>query len=75
VQATAWWAITRSLPKIKVSRAGLILLLQPTLAVIWGVVLLSEKLTLLQTAGAAVTLTAMYFGGLRGNKTDIESRG
>jgi len=70
VQATAWWAITRSLSRINASRAGLVLLLQPTLAVIWGVVLLSEKLTLLQTIGAAVTLTAMYFGGMRGNNSD-----
>lgn len=64
-QALGWWAITSSLKKIVASRAGLILLLQPTLAMVWGVVMFSEQFTFWQLVGAIVTLTAIYFGGLR----------
>jgi len=64
-QALGWWAITSSLAKIVASRAGLILLLQPTLAMVWGVLMFSEQFTLTQAVGAVVTLVAIYFGGLR----------
>ena len=64
-QALGWWAITSSLAKIVASRAGLILLLQPTLAMVWGVMMFSEQFTPTQALGATITLTAIYFGGLR----------
>jgi len=64
-QALGWWAITASLARITASRAGLILLLQPTLAMVWGVVMFSEQFTPWQLVGAVITLTAIYFGGLR----------
>lgn len=64
-QAMGWWAITSSLAKTVASRAGLVLLLQPTLAMLWGVLMFSEQFTLPQAVGAVVTLAAIYFGGLR----------
>ena len=64
-QALGWWAITWSLARIVTARAGLILLLQPTLAMVWGVLMFSEQFELTQALGAAITLTAIYFGGLR----------
>ena len=64
-QALGWWAITSSLAKTVASRAGLVLLLQPTLAMVWGVVMFSEQFTPPQAVGALVTLAAIYFGGLR----------
>jgi len=64
-QAIGWWAITSALKKIDASRAGLILLLQPTLAMVWGIVYFSEQFTLVQFVGAVITITAIYFGGLR----------
>jgi len=64
-QAFGWWAITSSLAKIVASRAGLILLLQPTLAMVWGVIMFSEQFTHWQLVGAVITLTAIYYGGLR----------
>jgi len=67
-QAIGWWAITESLGKIEASRAGLVLLLQPTLAMLWGVVFFAEQLTFVQLAGAVLTLAAIYYGGLRGTK-------
>jgi len=72
-QALGWWTITTSLAKTVASRAGLILLLQPTLAVVWGVVMFSERFTFVQLIGAVITLLAIYFGGLRSQATEIEA--
>jgi drug/metabolite transporter (DMT)-like permease len=43
----------------------LALLLQPTMATVWGFMFFSEILGPLQLLGAAVTLTAIYFGSIR----------
>ncbi len=64
-QFAGWLAISSSLPKLDASRAGLALLLQPTLATVWGVMMFGEHLTVVQMLGAAITLTAIYFGSVR----------
>ncbi len=64
-QALGWWAIAGSLAKIPVARAGLVLLLQPTLATVWGALFFGERLVLLQIAGAVLTLAAIYYGSLK----------
>ena len=64
-QAIGWWAITTGLGPTVASKAGLILLLQPILAMVWGVIFFAEQFTLTQVIGAGVTLTAIYYGGLR----------
>jgi drug/metabolite transporter (DMT)-like permease len=64
-QVLGWWAISSSLPKIDASRSGLALLLQPVLATVWGVLVFGEYLTLIQIAGALMTLTAIYIGSIR----------
>lgn len=64
-QTLGWLAITASLPKLPASRAGLALLLQPTLAAVWGFLLFAEQLTAMQILGAVITLTAIYFGSVR----------
>lgn len=64
-QALGWWAISNSLRKIPASRAGLILLLQPTLATVWGIIFFAEYLHYLQVIGAIITLAAIYIGSLR----------
>jgi drug/metabolite transporter (DMT)-like permease len=61
-QVAGWMLITTGLPRIPVSRAGLLLLLQPTLSTVWGLALFRERLTVGQVAGAAVTLGAIYLG-------------
>lgn len=63
-QTIGWWSISVGLSEVAASRAGLIILLQPVLAMIWGMIIFSEKLTLMQLLGAAVTLAAIYIGGL-----------
>ena len=64
-QALGWWAIATSLSKIEASRSSLILLLQPVLATVWGVLFFSEHLTWMQLAGAVITLGAIYVGSIR----------
>ncbi|MDH4034308.1 MAG: DMT family transporter, partial [candidate division Zixibacteria bacterium] len=64
-QTVGWWSITVSLPKLDASRSGLVLLLQPILATVWGWLIFAESLTFIQMLGAAITLTAIYFGSLR----------
>ncbi|MBI5242899.1 MAG: DMT family transporter [Elusimicrobia bacterium] len=60
-----WLLISEGLSRIPVSKAGLILLLQPTLATLWGALFYGEKLGPIQLAGAALTLTAIYLGATR----------
>jgi len=64
-QSLGWWVIASSLPKATSSRSSLMLLLQPVLATVWGVVFFGEYLTLIQIIGASITLTAIYFGSIR----------
>ena len=69
-QALGWWAIAWSLARVVTAKAGLILLMQPTLAMVWGVLMFSEQFELTQALGAVITLVAIYFGGLRSNDSD-----
>jgi drug/metabolite transporter (DMT)-like permease len=64
-QAVGWRVISGTLSHVRASHAALILLLQPTLATLWGIWLFGESLTVLQGIGAAITLGAIYYGSLR----------
>ncbi len=64
-QAVGWYIISRTLPKLRASQSALILLLQPVLATVWGVLFFAEHLTPLQIVGAAITLVAIYVGSVR----------
>lgn len=66
-QGLGWIIISRALVKVRASRAGLILLLQPTLAFIWDIVFFSRPTVALDAMGAALALAAIYFGGTRRN--------
>ncbi len=66
VQSIGWRAISEGLSKLEAYRAGLILLLQPILATVWGIIIFSESFTFLQLLGAAITLAAIYIGGISG---------
>ncbi|MCP4583480.1 MAG: DMT family transporter [candidate division Zixibacteria bacterium] len=61
-QAVAWLIIARTLPKIKASLAGLILLLQPTLAFVWDILFFDRPTTGLEILGALIALAAIYLG-------------
>lgn len=64
-QVLGWLLIYRSLAELPASRSGLILLLQPTFATLWGALFFAETLTMLQLCGATLTLGAIYLGGAR----------
>jgi drug/metabolite transporter (DMT)-like permease len=64
-QAVGWVIISRALTNIAASRAGLILLLQPTLAFVWDVMLFSRPTGAMDVFGALLTLAAIYIGGSR----------
>ncbi len=60
-----WGLITAGLPKLEASRAGLILILQPTLAFVWDIVLFARPTTWIDAFGAVLTLTAIYLGAVK----------
>ena len=61
-QALAWFLITRSLPSVRASLVGLILLLQPTLSFIWDMTLFKRPTSIWEIFGAVLALTAIYLG-------------
>lgn len=63
-QVIGWTLISGSLPKIKASLAGLILMLQPTFSFIWDILLFDFNVTLVGLTGVAITLGAIYLGTL-----------
>lgn len=63
-QSAGWLLIARSLPKVSGAVGGLLLLLQPVLATVWGALIFREHLEPVQMIGAAITLVAIYVGSL-----------
>lgn len=64
-QLLGWVMISKSLPSLRASTVGLILLLQPTLAFAWDVVFFDRRLLPVQIIGAALALAAIYLGSQR----------
>lgn len=62
VQVLGWVTISRALPHVEVSRAGLLLLLQPALAYVWDVLLFGRRPGPVELAGVAVVLVGIYLG-------------
>jgi len=61
-QGIGWILISNALPHIRASFAGLILLLQPSLAFIWDVLLFQRQTSTLNWVGVIMALTAIYLG-------------
>jgi len=64
-QSLGWWTISRSLPRVEGAVGGLVLLLQPALATIWGALFFRETLEPLQILGVLITLGAVYLGSMK----------
>ena len=62
IQTMAWAMISNSLPRIKASLAGLILLLQPALSFVWDVVFFDRQTGILGWLGLIIVLMAIYLG-------------
>lgn len=63
-QVVGWLLISGSLPHVPASRVGLILLLQPTLAFIWDILIFARAFGPRELAGAALAIAAIGLGSL-----------
>lgn len=63
-----WTLISSSMRAVPITTAGLILLLQPTLAFIWEVLLFAKPVELLETVGVLLILAAIYSGSYSKSK-------
>ncbi len=63
-QVFGWVTLATFIPRVPIALAGLLLLLQPAFAVVWEVLFFGRAFTMLQVAGAALTLLAIYGGSL-----------
>lgn len=61
-QVLGWLAITRGMPGLPASLVGLLLLLQPTLSMIWDTAFFGLRLGIPQLVGAALALAGIYLG-------------
>ena len=61
-QVFGWVLISRSIAQVDASRAGLILLLQPSLAFLWDILLFDRTAGIIEMAGCVLALGAIYMG-------------
>lgn len=61
-QVLGWVILSKGLPRVEASTAGLILLLQPTLSFVWDIVLFSRPVVAVEITGAIIALAAIYLG-------------
>jgi drug/metabolite transporter (DMT)-like permease len=61
-QTIGWILISNSLPRTRASFAGLILLLQPSLAFVWDVLLFQRETSPVNWIGVIMAITAIYLG-------------
>lgn len=69
-QVLGWMLITSALRQVPASRVGLILLLQPALALVWDVLFFARPVMIREIAGAVVALVAIYLGARVGARPD-----
>jgi len=65
-QVLGWLLITSSLKDVPASMVGLLLLLQPTLAFVWDVLIFGRDFGVTEVSGAALALFAIYLGSRSG---------
>jgi len=64
-QAVGWVIIFGALARVDASRAGLLLLVQPTLTFAWDILFFARPTTLIEALGAILALGAIYLGNTR----------
>jgi len=69
IQTLAWVVISNSLPKVRASHAGLILLMQPALSFVWDVIFFDRQTGIFAWAGVVMVLLAIYLGMIGKAKT------
>jgi drug/metabolite transporter (DMT)-like permease len=66
-QVAGWLLITVALPRVPALETSVLLLLQPMLTVLWGLLLFAEYLSVMQWAGVALVLGGVGALTLRGS--------
>jgi drug/metabolite transporter (DMT)-like permease len=61
-QVLGWLLITRGMPFLPAAIVGLLLLLQPSLSILWDVLIFALRLEWLQITGALLALIGIYLG-------------
>lgn len=59
-----WYFITKGLPRVSVSLAGLSLTIQPTFSFLWDVLFFAKPVTFQNLLGAVITIFAIYLGAV-----------
>lgn len=63
--AGGWYFITRSIQEVRTSLVGLFLLLQPTLAFVWDLLIFDKPTNSIELAGVGLALTGIYLGSIK----------
>lgn len=63
-QLVGWLLISRGMPRISVSLAGLLIMVQPGFAFIWDMLFFHRPTTLIDIVGVLLTLAAIYVGSI-----------
>lgn len=61
-QSAGWILIANALPLVRTSMAGLVLLMQPSLAFVWDVLFFQRPTSMLNWTGVVIVLGAIYLG-------------
>jgi drug/metabolite transporter (DMT)-like permease len=61
-QAAGWLLILRGIAHVEAGRAGLVLLLQPSLAFVWDILFFARPTSAIDVAGALLALAAIHLG-------------
>ena len=61
-QVLGWVLISKGIGKVETSKAGLILLLQPTLSFVWDILFFKRPTGIMVLSGALLALIAIYLG-------------
>lgn len=66
-QVVGWLLIAYALPRLPALETSVLLLMQPTLTVMWGVLLFAENLSPMQWAGAAIVIGGVGLLSIKGS--------
>lgn len=67
-QAMGWLLISRGLPGIPASQAGLTILIMPALSFIWDILFFNRPAGIIELAGGLLALTAIWLGTTQSSK-------
>jgi len=66
-QVVGWLLIANALPRLPALETSVLLLMQPTLTILWGVLLFAEDLSPLQWGGAAIVIGGVALVSIKGS--------